>query len=106
MTGKRVATTTQESYPWKAVLRTVLQAMIALAASAGLIVTAITGQSPEAATGALAVFITVSAAITRLMAVPVINGWLTAVGLGSEPKPKTTPTDPNLTDWHPATPEQ
>lgn len=93
---------TQEQHPWKAVARTVLQLVVGLAVAAPLIVTALTGDSAEAAGGALAVFLTVSAAITRLMAVPYVNGLLTAVGLGAEPK--APQEDPNLTDWHDATP--
>jgi len=78
--------------------RTVLQLIGGLAFAAPLIVTAITGDSAEAAGGALAVFLTVSAAITRLMAVPYINGILQRVGLGTEPKPPAVVTDLNLTD--------
>lgn len=91
MTGRRVATTTQERYPWRAVARTVLQLIIGLAAAAPLIAAAITGDSAEAAGGALALFITASAAITRLMAVPYVNELLQRVGLGAEPKNTTQP---------------
>lgn len=105
MTGRRVAVSTQEQYPWKAVLRTVVQAVLALALSAPLIVAAITGDSAEAAGGALALFLAVSATITRLMAVPVVNDWLAVVGLGSAPKEPAPPADPNLTDdYHEAKP--
>lgn len=100
MTGRRVAVSTQERHPWKAVLRTVLQLVIGLAFAAPLVVAAITGDSAEAAGGALAVFLTVSAAITRLMAVPYVNELLQRIGLGAEPKSK--PADPNLTEeYHP-----
>lgn len=91
MTGRRVATTTQEKYPWRAVARTVLQLTIGLAAAAPLIAAAITGDSTGAAGGALALFITASAAITRLMAVPYVNELLQQVGLGAEPKNTTQP---------------
>lgn len=90
MTGRRVATTTQERYPWRAVARTILQLIIGLAAAAPLIAAAITGDSPEAAGGALALFITASAAITRLMAVPYVNELLQRIGLGAEPKNANT----------------
>ncbi|SEE82118.1 hypothetical protein SAMN04489740_2672 [Arthrobacter alpinus] len=104
MTGRRVAVSTQEQYPWKAVARTVLQLVIGLAVAAPLVVAAITGDSAEAAGGALAVFLGVSAAITRLMAVPYVNELLQRVGLGAEPKPKTDVAEPNLTDtYHLAT---
>lgn len=86
MNGRRVASTTQERYPWRAVARTILQLIIGLAAAAPLIAAAITGDSAEAAGGALALFITASAAITRLMAVPYVNELLQRVGLGAEPK--------------------
>lgn len=98
MTGRRVATTTQEQYPWKAVLRTVLQLVIGLAFAAPLVVAAITGDSAEAAGGALAVFLAVSATITRLMAVPFVNELLQRIGLGTEPRPPAVVHDLNLTE--------
>lgn len=93
MTGRRVAVSTQEQHPWKAVARTVLALVIGLAGSWAVIVEA-AGVDPswQWVTSSLAV----AAAVTRLMAVPLINGWLQSVGLGAEPKPK--PADPNLTD--------
>ncbi len=103
MTGRRVAVT-QTEHPWKAVARTVLQLVIGLAVSAPLIVAAITGGDPEQVGGAFAVFLAVSAAITRLMAVPWVNEQLARIGLGAAPRPKTPPADPNLTDeYHKAT---
>ncbi len=97
MTGRRVAVT-QTEHPWKAVARTVLQLVIGLAVSAPLIVAAITGGEAEQVGGAFAVFLAVSAAITRLMAVPLINGWLSYVGLGAQPRSKAPAPVSTLTD--------
>lgn len=93
MTGRRVST--QEQYPWRAVLRTVLALVIGLAGSWAVIVEA-AGVDPswQWVTSSLAV----AAAITRLMAVPLINGWLVLVGLGAEPRPPAVVHDLNLTD--------
>lgn len=75
---------TQEQHPWKATLRTAIALVIGLAGSWAVIVDA-AGVDPswEWVTASL----TVAAAITRLMAVPYINGLLQHIGLGSTPKP-------------------
>lgn len=36
--------------------------------------------------GAAVVITGVATAITRIMAIPAVNGWLTGIGFGSEPK--------------------
>lgn len=93
MTGQRVAT--QERHPWKATLRTVLAVVLALAGSWLVIVEAAgLDQSWEW----VATSIAVAAAITRLMAVPLINGWLGIVGLGADKRAKSTTAEPALTD--------
>lgn len=56
------------------------------AAAAPGLYSAVTNQSPETATGAGLTALVVSAAITRLMAHPFVNEWLTKAGLGAEPK--------------------
>jgi len=83
--------TTQQQYPWHAVIRTVLQVVISLAAGAPLVYAAIANKQPEEAIGAAAVVLAVAAAITRLMALPFIDDWLSKIGLGSAPKPSTRP---------------
>lgn len=75
----------QTRYPWKATLRTVLAFVVGGALAAPALFTAVTNQSPEQATGAGLVALTISAAVTRLMANPFVNLWLTKVGLGATP---------------------
>ncbi|PRB44356.1 hypothetical protein CQ020_03865 [Arthrobacter sp. MYb23] len=77
---------TQSKYPWKSTLRSIIQFGSGLAVAAPTLYTAVTNQSPEQATGAGLTALLVSAAVTRLMANPFINEWLTKVGLGAEPK--------------------
>jgi len=76
---------TQSRYPWKATLRTVLAFVGGGAIAAPALYTAVTNQSPEQATGAGLTALLISAAITRLMANPFVNLWLTKVGLGATP---------------------
>lgn len=83
---------TQTEHPWRATLRTVVSVVLSLAAAAPIIFTAITDQSPELATGAFATALAVSAAITRLMALPVVNDLLSRIGLGATPRHEV--------DWH------
>jgi hypothetical protein len=78
--------TSQTKYPWRATVRTALAFIGGGAASAPGLYTAVTNSSPEQATGAGLTALVVSAAITRLMAHPFINEWLTKAGLGAEPK--------------------
>lgn len=89
MADHRAETTSQTRHPWRATLRTAVAFVGGGAAAAPGIYTAVTNQSPEAATGAGLMALTVSAAITRLMAVPFVNEWLTKAGLGAEPKTVT-----------------
>lgn len=78
--------TTQTRYPWRATARTVIAFVTGGAAAAPVLYTAVTNENPELATGAGLTALTISAAITRLMAVPFVNEWLTKFGLGAEPK--------------------
>lgn len=68
---------TQSRHPWRATLRTVFAALVALAAMAGPMYTAATGNSPEAATGWAAVMLAVTGAVTRVLALPQVDEWLT-----------------------------
>jgi len=74
--AKHAAVTTQSQHPWKAVTRTILQAIVALAAAAPLVYTAITQADPAAAAGGAAVALGVAGAITRVMALPVVEQFL------------------------------
>lgn len=64
---------TQSAYPWHAVVRTVFQAIVGFAAAWALIVEAMgVDQTVPWVAGSL----TVTAAITRVMALPSVNDWL------------------------------
>ncbi|MFR9767045.1 hypothetical protein [Nocardia sp. SC052] len=65
---------TQVRYPWRTTVRTVFQLIIGIAAAMPMIVAA--SGLPETAAG-VGVALGVSAAITRLMSLPVVNGALT-----------------------------
>ena len=78
--------TSQTKYPWRATARTVLAFITGAALSAPVLYTAVTNESPEAATGAGLMALTISAAVTRVMAVPFVNEWLGKLGLSAEPK--------------------
>ena len=67
---------TQSKHPWRAVVRTIFAAVVALAAMAGPIYEAITGGSPEAATGFTAIMLAITGAITRVLALPQVDQWL------------------------------
>jgi hypothetical protein len=77
--------TTQTRYPWRATARTALAFITGAALSAPVLYTAVTNESPEAATGAGLLALTISASVTRVMAVPFVNEWLTRIGLGASP---------------------
>ncbi|MFJ3959024.1 hypothetical protein [Arthrobacter sp. NPDC090010] len=79
---------TQIRYPWRTVVRSILTFTVALASALPLIYTAITESSPEVATGAAAQALLISGAITRVMALPLVNELLETIGLGAEPKEK------------------
>jgi hypothetical protein len=85
---RAVPTSTQQLHPWRTVVRSVFQFVVALSAAAPLIYTAIFNASAESATGAGAVALGVFAAITRVMALPVVDEILKKFipFLASEPK--------------------
>lgn len=66
-------TPTQVNHPWRAVVRTIFQLVIALAVAAPTIYFAVTQASPEMATGAAATVLTVAGAIVRVMNTPTVN---------------------------------
>lgn len=71
-----MANTTQSAHPWRATIRTVLAVVVALAAGAPLIYTAIMQADPVTATGAAGVALAVAGAITRVMALPFVETFL------------------------------
>lgn len=74
--GKYEARTTQSQHPWRATARTIFAVVTALAAMAPVIYTAATQQSPELATGAIATALAITASITRILALPVVESFL------------------------------
>ena len=70
------APTTQAAHPWRAVVRGIFQAIVGLAALAPAIYSAATQRDPAEAVGWVAVALAVSAAITRVMALPGVERWL------------------------------
>jgi hypothetical protein len=69
-------TSTQTNHPWRATVRTVIQAGIAAAAAAPLVYNAVTQASPATSTGAAAVFLTVAGAVTRVASLPAVDQFL------------------------------
>ncbi|ROR95526.1 hypothetical protein EDD28_0082 [Salana multivorans] len=68
---RHAATSTQGKYPWRAVVRTVFEVAIAAAVIAPLVIGAAGITGP-----AVAGFLAVTAAITRVMALPQVNVFL------------------------------
>lgn len=75
---------TQSQYPWRAVARTVFAAIVALASLAPAIISGANLDGWVYAGQVLAV----AGAITRVMAIPGVNDWLTRFvpWLAAEPK--------------------
>lgn len=75
----------QVAYPAKALLRTVVQVLVGLAAIAPFLVNDL---GLETTGKVVAVVLGVAAAITRVMAIPAVDRLLSGFGLGSEPQSK------------------
>lgn len=74
--AKHEAVTTQSQHPWRATFRTILAVIVALAAMADPIYTEISGGDPSAATGLAGVALGIAGAVTRVMALPVVEAFL------------------------------
>jgi hypothetical protein len=72
----------QTIHPWRATARTVIQGVAGIAAAAPILAA---GTGMGNAGGAIAVGLAVSAAITRIMALPEVNALLKLVGLDADP---------------------
>jgi hypothetical protein len=89
------ATTTQQRYPWRAVVRTVLAGVIAAGVVLPIAVTILNEQLatylPDSAkawlVGAAAASVAVAGAVTRIIAIPQVDAWLKRLGLSSSPTP-------------------
>jgi hypothetical protein len=75
----------QVVYPGKAVLRTVIQVLVGLAAIAPFLVADL---GLPATSGLVAGALGIAAALTRIMAIPAVDRMLSGMGLGAEPGPK------------------
>ena len=69
---------TQINHPSRAVVRTIFQALVGLCALAPVVYTAASQHDPAVATGAAAGVLAVTAAVTRIMALPGVDAWLRA----------------------------
>ncbi len=80
---------TQTQYPWRATLRTVVAGLIGLASLLPVIVAAGHLETAPGITQALAV----SAAVTRILAIPGVDAWLRRYlpVLAAQPPSKETP---------------
>lgn len=67
---------TQVARPWRAVVRTLFQMAVGLAVVLPLAFSAATLHDPEEATGWFGVALAVAGAVTRVMALPVVDGFL------------------------------
>lgn len=79
--GDHVATTvkaTQAAHPWRATVRTVFQAVVALAAAAPFLYQAFTMQDPAAAAGGAGTFLSTCVGITRVMNLPIVDAFIRA----------------------------
>ena len=94
---------TQVRFPLRAMLRTALAVVLALGIVVPLAVEVILDEWAKAAPvpegarawllGASAAIVAVSSALTRIMAIPTVNEWLSKVGMGATP-PTAPPVDP------------
>ena len=87
MSARHAAEPTQVRRPWQAVLRTIVAEILALAPLAPALVDAI---GLPRTTGVGLVILTVSGAITRVLAVPGVDQWLTTrlPWLAADPPPR------------------
>lgn len=90
---------TQVAYPWKATVRTMIQVAVptlgALALVLGYINDAFPELPPEVSAwivGAAALLVSLAGLITRVMAIPAVEDFLTKLGLGATPANTITGT--------------
>jgi hypothetical protein len=86
---------TQVAHPWKATIRTIIQTFLSVAAVLALVAPELQGfvdewwpRSPAVAwIGIGAAFVaSVAGVLTRIMAIPAVNEFLTRFGLGASPR--------------------
>lgn len=72
--GRHAAEATQELYPWRTVIRSVFEAAVSFAAMWGIIVVAL---GVDETLPWVAASLVVTGAVTKVMALPAVNDWLT-----------------------------
>lgn len=85
---------TQTQHPWKAVIRTALAYVVGFAVVGpvilGIVQDALGSYIPAEVMAwlawAVALLVAVSLTVTRIIAIPQVNAWLTQIGLGATPK--------------------
>lgn len=81
---------TQVDHPFKATMRTFVQALIGLVSVWSIVDLVLTDFLNEvgwaSALPYLAIASAIVAAVARIMAIPQVNAWLTKIGLGATPK--------------------
>ncbi len=90
---------TQVQHPWRATTRTILAYIVAagivLPIAYGIFAEYLGEYIPIDWLAALAwlvgLVVAVSGAVTRIMAIPQVNDWLTRVGVGPAPRPDDEP---------------
>lgn len=83
---------TQTAHPWRATLRTVVQLLVALAAAWPLIVSA---SGVEQTSAAVAGSLALAAAVTRIMALPVVDDLLRRFLPWLASTPRESPAEPD-----------
>ena len=86
---------TQVKHSWRATARTVFQAAVGMAALAAPIYTAITHKDSNLVVGGfIGAALVVSAAVTKVMAMPIVDAWITKFlpFLAAQPKTSTVPS--------------
>jgi len=87
VTQADVVAPTQVRRPWRATLRTAVAAIAGVAGALPLIVDAVQAGANGVQLGAAgSAAVIYAAAVTRVMAIPVVNKWLTSIGAGAAPK--------------------
>jgi len=91
-------TPTQSAHPWRATLRTaiavgiptVLGLLVVLPEIIQVILDELGETMPDGLrlwlVAAASLIVAISSAVTRIMAIPGVNAWLTSLGLGASPK--------------------
>lgn len=70
-------TSTQVQFSWRATLRTIIQTIVGFAPLAPVIYHAIYAHDPAQATGFSAAALAITGAITRVMAIPAVDDFIT-----------------------------